>query len=59
MARAPDAAVHAALREDRPDPAGQGLADAGYFGRNMRAIEVLVDQQAVRSGAAAVGAPWK
>jgi hypothetical protein len=33
-------------------------ADAGYFARNLRAIEVLVDQDVVRSGGAATE-PWK
>jgi hypothetical protein len=33
--------------------------DAGYFSRNVRAIEVLVDQNAIMSGAAADGAPWR
>src|SRR4029077_6554234 len=36
----------------------RGDADAGYFKRNLRAIEVLVDQEAVRSGRAA-NEPWK
>src|ERR1035438_10522630 len=33
-------------------------ADAGYFARNLRAIEVLVDQEVVRGGHAATE-PWK
>lgn len=33
--------------------------DAGYFERNVRAIEVLVDRDAIHSGAAASGAPWQ
>ena len=37
----------------------QGLRDAGYFARNMRTIEVLVDRDAVTSGAAAAGEPWQ
>ena len=32
---------------------------AGYFERNLRAIEVLIDQEAIKSGAAAKGEPWK
>jgi hypothetical protein len=36
----------------------KSYADAGYFARNLRAIEVLVDQDAVRSGCAATE-PWK
>ncbi|MEU3343182.1 tyrosine-type recombinase/integrase [Streptomyces sp. NPDC006668] len=33
--------------------------DAGYFSRNVRTIEVLVDRGAVTSGAAASGEPWQ
>ena len=33
--------------------------DAGYFARNVRTIEVLVDRDAVASGAAAAGEPWQ
>ncbi len=33
--------------------------DAGYFGRNLRTIEVLIDQEAVKHGAAAQNLPWK
>src|SRR5205823_6956228 len=32
--------------------------DAGYFGRNLRAIEVLIDQEKVRNGVGATEA-WK
>ena len=31
---------------------------AGYFDRNLRTIEVLIDQ-AVQAGAVTVGEPWK
>lgn len=37
----------------------KAYADAGYFARNVRAVEVLIDQEVVRSGAAANGEPWK
>jgi integrase len=33
--------------------------DAGYFARNVRTIEVLVDRDAVASGAPAAGEPWQ
>jgi hypothetical protein len=33
--------------------------DAGYFARNVRTIEVLVDRDAVTSGTAAAGEPWQ
>jgi hypothetical protein len=32
---------------------------AGYFQRNLRTVEVLVDQNAVRNGAATSGQPWR
>jgi len=41
-----------------PTKLAKSYADAGYFGRNLRAIEVLVDQEVVRSGRAATE-PWK
>jgi hypothetical protein len=37
----------------------RAYADAGYFSRNVRAIEVLIDRDAVASGAAASGEPWQ
>jgi integrase len=37
----------------------QAYTDAGYFERNVRTIEVLVDRAAVESGAAAAGEPWQ
>ena len=37
----------------------RAYADAGYFSRNVRAIEVLIDRDAVASGAAAAGEPWQ
>jgi integrase len=36
----------------------KSYADAGYFARNLRAIEVLIDQDAVRAGIAS-SEPWK
>jgi hypothetical protein len=41
-----------------PTKLAKSYADAGYFARNLRAIEVLVDQESVRNGRA-VTAPWK
>jgi integrase len=41
-----------------PIKLAKSYADAGYFGRNLRAIEVLVDQEIVRGGRAATE-PWK
>jgi integrase len=42
-----------------PTRLAKAYRDAGYFTRNMRTIEVLVDRDAVTSGAAAQGAPWQ
>lgn len=42
-----------------PTRLSRAYADAGYLDRNLRAIEVLIDQEAIRSGAAASGDPWK
>jgi hypothetical protein len=38
---------------------GATHSDAGYFARNVRTIEVLVDRDAIVSGAAANGEPWQ
>ena len=37
----------------------KAYADAGYLARNVRAIEVLIDQDAVKGVAAACGEPWR
>lgn len=42
-----------------PTKLAKAYADAGYFGRNVRTIEVLIDQDAIKSGAAAQGEPWR
>lgn len=42
-----------------PTRLAKAYADAGYFARNVRAIEVLIDQDAVKSAAAACGKPWR
>jgi integrase len=42
-----------------PTKLAQAYKDAGYFSRNVRAIEVLIDQEAIISGAAANGSPWR
>jgi hypothetical protein len=41
-----------------PTKLAKSYADASYFARNLRAIEVLVDQRVIRSGRAATE-PWK
>ena len=42
-----------------PTKLAQAYKDAGYFSRNVRAIEVLIDQNAITSGATANGSPWR
>jgi integrase len=42
-----------------PTKLAQSYANAGYFERNVRTIEVLIDREAILSGAAAAGAPWQ
>lgn len=42
-----------------PTKLAEAYQDAGYFDRNVRMIEVLLDQEAIQSGAAANGEPWK
>ena len=37
----------------------KAYTDAGYFARNVRAIEVLLDRDAIQSGAAADGNPFE
>jgi len=42
-----------------PTKLAKAYVDAGYFGRNVRTIEVLIDQDVVKNGAAAAGEPWR
>lgn len=42
-----------------PNTLIKAYTDAGYFARNVRTIEVLIDRGAVVSGAATTGAPWQ
>lgn len=42
-----------------PTTLAKAYSDAGYFARNVRAIEVLIDRDAVSSGGAARGEPWQ
>jgi integrase len=42
-----------------PNTLTKAYRDAGYFARNVRAIEVLVDRDAIQNGAAAAGTPWQ
>ncbi len=42
-----------------PTKLGRAYADADYFRRNVRTVDVLIDEQTNLSGAAASGVPWK
>lgn len=42
-----------------PTRLAKSKAKAEYFERNLRLIDVLIDQDAIRSGAAADGKPWR
>lgn len=42
-----------------PTTLSKAYADAGYFARNVRVIEVLLDREAIESGAAVDGRPWQ
>jgi integrase len=55
--RSPETTRHYA--KFTPTKLAKSYADAGYFERNIRRIEVLIDQEAVRSGLAVKGEPWK
>ncbi|GGV58627.1 hypothetical protein GCM10010245_91750 [Streptomyces spectabilis] len=55
--RTPEATTHYA--KITPNTLAKAYNDAGYFARNVRTIEVLVDRDAVASGAAASGEPWQ
>ncbi len=55
--RTPEATAHYAKLT--PNTLARAYNDAGYFARNVRTIEVLVDRDAVTSGAAASGEPWQ
>ncbi|WP_432154834.1 tyrosine-type recombinase/integrase [Streptomyces tricolor] len=55
--RSPESTQHYA--KISPNTLTKAYKDAGYFARNVRTIEVLVDREAVASGAAAAGEPWQ
>ena len=42
-----------------PNTLAKAYSDAGYFARNVRTIEVLLDRDAVTSGAATNNEPWQ
>jgi Phage integrase family len=55
--RSPETTKHYA--KITPTKLAKSYADAGYFERNIRRVEVLIDQEAVRTGLATNGEPWK
>jgi integrase len=42
-----------------PNTLTRAYRDAGYFERNTRTIEVLIDRDAITSGQATAGGPWQ
>jgi integrase len=42
-----------------PTTLARAYADADYFSRNVRTVAVLLDQDALRQGAATSGEPWR
>src|SRR5664279_2415224 len=42
-----------------PNTLSKAYTDAGYFARNIRTIEVLIDRDAVTAGAPGNGQPWQ
>jgi integrase len=42
-----------------PTTLAKAYTDAGYFSRNVRTIEVLIDRETIESGQAAHGTPWQ
>jgi hypothetical protein len=55
--RSPESTQHYA--RITPTTLVKAYSDAGYFARNVRAIEVLIDRDAVDKGTAAAGEPWQ
>ncbi len=55
--RSPQSTQH--YTQITPTRLAQAYADAGYFGRNVRTVEVLIDRVSVQTGAAANGTPWQ
>jgi hypothetical protein len=55
--RSPETTQHYA--RITPTTLAKAYKDAGYFARNVRTIEVLIDRDAITSGATANGTPWQ
>ena len=59
LARPPHPASTQHYAKITPNTLAKAYTDAGYFARNVRTIEVLIDRDAVTSGAAGDGQPWQ
>jgi integrase len=55
--RSPQSTQH--YTQITPTRLAQAYADAGYFGRNLRTIDVLIDREAIQTGVTATGTPWQ
>ncbi|MEU1409151.1 hypothetical protein ABZ471_44115 [Streptomyces sp. NPDC005728] len=55
--RTPEATTHYARLT--PNTLARAYNGADYFARNVHTVEVLIDRDAVASGAAANGEPWQ
>ncbi|MBI4519921.1 MAG: tyrosine-type recombinase/integrase [Gemmatimonadetes bacterium] len=55
--RSPQSTQH--YTQITPTGLARAYADAGYFARNVRTVEVLIDRESVQNGAAATGTPWQ
>ncbi len=55
--RSPEATQHDA--KITPTTLTKAYVEAGYFARNVRTVEVLVDREPVVNGAASTGQPWQ
>ncbi|MEW2490849.1 tyrosine-type recombinase/integrase [Streptomyces sp. NPDC048411] len=55
--RSPESTQHYA--KITPNTLTKAYTEAGYFARNVRTVEVLLDRDAITSGAAATGEPWQ
>ncbi len=42
-----------------PTTLAKAYTDAGYFSRNVRTVEVLIDRETIESGQASTGTPWQ
>lgn len=55
--RSPNTTQHYA--KITPTTLTKAYTEAGYFARNLRTIEVLIDRDAITTGTAATGQPWQ